>query len=250
MQKKNIGLMMFVAILFANCFSRQPLQSQYVKGVSASSVSVKNAIGDSTQDAMPMLQTYRQAMQSKMDVIVGTNDVDLKKDKPNGTLGSMVCDAMLAKAQTMEPKCVIAISNYGGLRIGSLPKGNITLGKVYELMPFENTLTIIGLTGAYVDTICQKIAKSGGMPISGMQFALKQGKAINILINQEPIDYVKTYYTCVNSYVASGGDDCEFLIAMNKKNTTALIRDAIIDYIQQRNAAKQSLLQEPIKRIL
>jgi hypothetical protein len=49
--------------------------------------------------------------------------------------------------------------------------------------------------------------------------------------------------------MASGGDECEFMIALPKQSTTVLIRDAILAFINMQNTNKQSLVIEPIQRI-
>lgn len=245
MQQRFLFFIPLLLLLNA-CWQKKPIATHYG---GAQSIAINNMISDSTNNALPLLNTYRAAMNKTMDVVIGVADVELKKDKPNGTLGSMVADAMLMKAKQMDAACVIAISNYGGIRIPSLPKGNLTLGKIYELMPFENTLSIVPLSGYYLDTLCQKMARSGGMPISGLTFGINNNKAINIKINGEALDFSKSYKTCVNSYMASGGDECEFMIALPKQSTTVLIRDAILAFINMQNTNKQSLVIEPIQRI-
>jgi 2',3'-cyclic-nucleotide 2'-phosphodiesterase (5'-nucleotidase family) len=249
MRKQIHYFLIAVLISTASCWPQKNWRVVYNNSIS-STTAIKTNAADSVIDNLPMLQPYRTEMNKTMNINIGKVDVALQKDKPNGTLGNMVCDAMLLKAKSVDSNCQIAISNYGGLRIPSITAGEISLGKIYELMPFENTISIIALSGSYVDTFCQKIAKSGGMPISGLSFRLQNAKAIDITVNAKPIDYQKIYYTCVNSYMASGGDECEFLIPLSKNNTPFLIRDAIIDFIKIKNAAQQSLVQEPIKRIL
>ena len=80
-------------------------------------------------------------------------------------------------------------------------------------------------------------------------FGINNNKAVNIKINGEALDLSKSYKTCVNSYMASGGDECEFMIALPKQSTTVLIRDAILAFINMQNTNKQSLVIEPIQRI-
>jgi 2',3'-cyclic-nucleotide 2'-phosphodiesterase (5'-nucleotidase family) len=242
---KRFIYLLFGIIILSSCWQKKQLSATLD---SAKSLAITNTVAD-TSSSFVLLNKYRNELNKTMNVVVGALEADLKKDKPNSTLGNMVCDAMLAKAKTLDATCSIAIANYGGLRIPYLNKGTVTLGNIYELMPFENTLTIVPLSGAWLDTICQKIAKAGGMPISGLQFSIVKDQATNILVNNAPINYQQTYTTCVNSYMAAGGDNCEFLIAMPKQNTTALIRDAIIDFIKNQNKTKLPIVQQPLQRI-
>jgi 2',3'-cyclic-nucleotide 2'-phosphodiesterase (5'-nucleotidase family) len=175
-------------VLLSACWQKKQISATYIN---AQSLAVKNVTADSTNAVMPMLAPYKMQMDKTMNAIIGTIDADLKKEKPNGTLGFMVCDAMLAAAKTVDKNTVIAISNYGGLRLPSVAAGQVTLGKIYELMPFENTLSLFPLSGNYIDTFCQKIAKSGGMPISGLSFTIKNKKASNIKVNGQALDATK-----------------------------------------------------------
>jgi 2',3'-cyclic-nucleotide 2'-phosphodiesterase (5'-nucleotidase family) len=244
--KSATYLLFFILTTCCSCWHKKPISAIYL---SSKSIAINNVIADTLQHFV-LLDSFRNDMDKTMNVVIGNIESDLKKDKPNSTLGNMVCDAMLAKAKTIDAACNIAISNYGGLRISSINKGDITLGKIYELMPFENTISIIPLSGEWIDTICQKIAKAGGMPVSGIQFTMQKNRAINITIDGQALNYSNVYKTCVNSYMAAGGDDCEFLKDRKKQNTTTLIRDAIIDYIKINNQQKTPIIQLPIQRIL
>ncbi len=206
------------------------------------------SVADSV-DALPFLASYRMQVNSKMNVVVGNNLEELTKEKPNSTLGNMVSDAMYLEAKKINPQVVASVANYGGLRIPYLGKGAITLGKIYELMPFENTLYNIELSGSLVDTLCQYIAKGGGWPISNMEFTMKNNKASNIIINKEALNYNKKYTIAFNSYMAEGGDKCDFLIPLPKQMSGILVRDAILNYIKTCSQNKQSLIIQPINRI-
>jgi len=60
-------------------------------------------------------------------------------------LGNLVAEAMLARI----PGAEIAITNGGGLRAG-LPEGQVTYGDVLTVLPFGNTIAVMGLRGADV----------------------------------------------------------------------------------------------------
>ena len=55
-----------------------------------------------------------------------------------------------------------AIQNNGGIRT-TIPKGKITLEQVYMLMPFDNNLMTMDLTGAQIIDILEQNAKTEGM---------------------------------------------------------------------------------------
>jgi 2',3'-cyclic-nucleotide 2'-phosphodiesterase (5'-nucleotidase family) len=230
----------FSILFFSACFSHKPLPApSYHAG--KTSIAIAQNISDSSAKKFSMLDAYRKELDATMNVIVGSCDAELNKEKPNGSLGSMVCDAMLHCAKKIDTSVCLAIANYGGIRISALQKGNITRGKIYELMPFENTIAIMQLSGVQIDSFCQKIAKAGGMPISGLSFSMKNNKATAIYIAGKALQADKLYSIALNSYMANGGDECEFLIPLKKNITSVLIRDAIFDYISFCNSNNISL---------
>jgi 2',3'-cyclic-nucleotide 2'-phosphodiesterase (5'-nucleotidase family) len=246
-KKNSLFVSIALLLLLSSCWVHQPLRYNYTGNTTTIEIN-NNTIKDSIEQ-LSMLTPYRATLDKTMNAIIGETKTELKKAKPNGSLGNLVCDAMLWKAKQIDSTVCLAVANYGGIRIPSIPAGNITLGKVYELMPFENTISIIPVSGAFLDTLCQKIAKAEGMPISGFTMDIDNKKATSILIGNEKLDFSKTYSIAVNSYMAAGGDDCEFFIPMKKNTTNALIRDAILNYIKECNAKNLPLEGKDGKRI-
>ena len=100
-----------------------------------------------------------------MMVIIGHSDIPLTKAQPESTLGNFMADAMLVAGQRIDPDVVAAIGNYGGIRLPYIAPGPITRGKVYELMPFDNTLNIIEIPGAVLQQFCDAMAARKGWPM-------------------------------------------------------------------------------------
>ncbi len=255
------------------------------------------SIKDSTvSDTISSIETYlkpfRDSLSGIMNEVIGVADGDFVKEKPGGSLGNMVTDAMIGKAEQIlgdkkntyfllqgkEPRgskdyknCFVSISNYGGLRIPEIKKGNITKGKIFELLPFENELVILEMKGVVLSKWCDLIAKSGGWPTAHLYFSIQDEKA-KIIHTKNFIpwvnDYAKgyppndvyngfnhsiydtlniseTYYVATNDYVANGGDNCDFLKDQKRINTGILIRDIVIDYIK----SNKTILPDNKKRI-
>jgi 2',3'-cyclic-nucleotide 2'-phosphodiesterase (5'-nucleotidase family) len=126
---------------------------------------------------------------------------------------------------------VAAIGNYGGIRLPYIAPGPITRGRMHELMPFDNILTIIQIPGAVLQEFCDAIAARKGWPVSGLSFTIKDKKAVELLVAGQPVNPALVYAVALNDYNARGGDNCDFLVALGKRNTGILIRDAMIDYL-------------------
>lgn len=244
--KIYLNLLIALWLLGSACLSKKNIVPQFSRAKNY--YEVKSIVADST-DAMPFLVGYRKKMDGIMNVTIGNNLQELKKEKPNSTLGNMVSDAMFLEAKKLDSTVVAAVANYGGIRIPAIAKGPITLGKIYELMPFDNALCTVNLNGALVDTLCQYIAKAGGWPISNFSFDMQNNTASNIVINKQALNYGSTYKFAFNDYMANGGDNCNFLVPLKKQLTGLLVRDAIIQYVKDCAAKKTNLIIEPTKRI-
>jgi len=132
----------------------------------------------------------------------------------------------------MGEKVDMAVVNLGGLRT-VVNVGDITIGKVFELMPFENELVIVWLRGNKLEELLQFFAKVGGEGVSGLRMEINNGKAQNISIGGNLLDANKLYSIATNDYLAAGNDKM-FQLAQNEKrlNTGVKVRNMLLDYIK------------------
>ena len=114
-----------------------------------------------------VIKPYRDQLESKMNEVIAYNVNEMSKNRPNSTLGNWFSDALLEEAEYIYKKDVdLAMQNYGGLRIPSLRQGDITVGNIYELMPFDNKLVILTMDGKLLQQLLDRVAERGGWPIS------------------------------------------------------------------------------------
>ena len=183
------------------------------------------------------LKPLQDKMNAQMNEVIGQTEVAMRAHKPESLLSNFSAD-VYKKTASEYLKCPvdIAIVNMGGLRT-SVPKGDITVRKVFELMPFENELVIVWLKGDKLNALLQSFAAIGGQGVSGLTFEIRKGRAENILIGGVPIDLKKTYTIATNDYLAAGNDKMEPL-AQNIKSefTNIKIRDMLLDYIKNETA--------------
>lgn len=193
-------------------------------------------VADSTY--VKMLQPYRQRMEQQMQVVIGFTDTLLTKGRPEGALGNFTADAMLQEAKRINPSVAIAVANSGGIRISQLAPGNITLGKVYEWMPYDNALVIVNIPGNVLQQFCSHMAMNGGWPVSGLSYKIKDKQAIDIKVGGLPLKEDQVYIVATNDYLLYGGDNCSFLTSLKNETTNRFIREILIDEIK--NLAKQN----------
>ncbi|MGE5356363.1 MAG: 5'-nucleotidase C-terminal domain-containing protein [Deltaproteobacteria bacterium] len=177
---------------------------------------------------------YKTNLDRIMNEVIGYSD-GLSSSKPESTLGNWVADALEARAeQHSGSNIAFAVQNHGGLRIREIPAGPVTLSKLYELMPFENDLTILEADGKTVKLFLDRIAKYGGWPVSkSLSFRIKGETAEEIIIDGSPLNPDLKYLLAMPDYIANGGDDCFFFVQMPKNQTGILIRDILISEVKR-----------------
>ena len=138
----------------------------------------------------------------------------------------------------------VAYTNYGGLRV-TLPKGNIILSNVFELMPFENLMVTVRFSGADMQQFFDYVAAGGGDPISGARFIIKDKKAVNVMIEGQPLNPEKEYVLLTSDYMANGGDGGKiFSKATGRETYEIKLRDALLIYIEQQT--KEGKILNPV----
>jgi 2',3'-cyclic-nucleotide 2'-phosphodiesterase (5'-nucleotidase family) len=139
----------------------------------------------------------------------------------------------------------VGIINMGGLRT-VIPKGKITVGNIFELMPFENELVVVWLKGDKLMELLQYFASMGGEGVSGVSMVIQKGKATQVLINGKELDAGTLYSVATNDYLADGNDNMKALSLCAKRvNTGQKVRDVLIKYIQ-RETSKGNIIQSKL----
>ncbi len=243
--KKYFLLLVFSLTLFISCKSVLVLEEQ--RGDFTRIDSNLNSEKPTSIDSI--IAPYKTELDSKMNEVIGYCD-GLNKGKPESTLGNWVADAISVEAKKYG-KVDFSAQNYGGLRIGNIPEGEITIGKMFELMPFENFLVIVQVDGLVARQFFDKMASNNGWPISSeVKYEIIDGKAHNILINGEPLEDKKTYNIALSDYIANGGDRCDFFAGKNRINTSILIRDLLINRVKKLTTKSQKVSSKKDGRVL
>jgi 2',3'-cyclic-nucleotide 2'-phosphodiesterase (5'-nucleotidase family) len=182
-----------------------------------------------------MIAPYKEVLDAKMNITIAYTPEDLTKDKPNSTLGSWFSDLLMDIANDIwdEPSD-FAIQNYGGLRLNGIGAGDISIGTIYELMPFDNTLVQVTVDSSVVQAVLDIVAAYGGAPLSEeVSFLSMNDSAKNVMINGEPLKGNRLYKMVVNDYMANGGDGVEILIGQPMENSNVYIRDLIVAHFNK-----------------
>jgi 2',3'-cyclic-nucleotide 2'-phosphodiesterase (5'-nucleotidase family) len=227
-----IHILLVCAILSA-CSSTPKIQKVETSHVVLNASTVDTYDSTFIKTVMP----YKSKMDSIMNEVLGISDQALLKGLPEGTLGDFASDAVLKKTNDVyNPSdnhlADICLLNNGGLR-SQLPKGKITLGNVFELMPFENEIVILTLSGEKTKQLFESLVENNGAPFSGATVKGKGKKMTELKIGGKEFDITKTYKVATSDYLAGGGDKYSFFSSPIKVDTLKYkLRDAIVDYIK------------------
>ena len=185
------------------------------------------------QATKDIVNKYKTELQPILDEKITVLDKDLNHDRNLGLtpLGTVVAEAM-RKITNSD----IGITNGGGVR-APLSAGDLTIGDLYTILPFDNTLVTMDLKGE--DVI--KALEHGIMPESfgwGQFSGVKvwydsEAEAGNRITSVRLADGTKLdpnayYKVVVNDFMVTGGDSYDFTKATNILDANLVMRDEII----------------------
>jgi len=161
--------------------------------------------------AVPLDEIRNEVVASAAEAIEGNRSVCRAMECP---MGNLITDAMLDRVK--DQGIQIAFQNGGGIR-ASIDAGEVTMGEVLTVLPFQNTLSTFQVTGetlvaALENGVSQIEDGAGRFPqVSGMSFTVDASAApgsriSNVMVGGEPIDMGATYGVVSNNYVRNGGD--------------------------------------------
>ncbi len=234
MHKRLLFLFCLAVVFASGCKTTSPVAEMQLADAPVSFSVIADSL-EADPEIEAMVSPYRQRLAEAINEEIGQAAGLLEKSSPESALGNMAADAMLFSANKIASSPVdLAVTNNGGLRVSIAP-GPITVGEIYELMPFENLMVVLELSGMQVDSLAQEIAANDGEPIAGFSFMIDQetSKATNVQVNNNPLDRDRTYRLVTSDYLANGGGGMTTLWRpINREDLNMLLRDAFIEYIR------------------
>ncbi|MGD1153167.1 MAG: bifunctional UDP-sugar hydrolase/5'-nucleotidase [Syntrophales bacterium] len=182
-----------------------------------------------------IIHAYYGRIQKEYSRVVGETSVALvRHHQRESNIGNFICDTMRKKTGTD-----IAFINSGAIR-NNIPKGRITLEQVFILLPFDNILVTMKLTGKHILEILEQNAKleHGILQVSGMEIRYDisepaGSRVREVYIGRRSLDPEKTYALTTIDFLAAGGDAFSpFKEGKNIMYGTAL-RDVFVSYLEK-----------------
>ncbi len=198
-----------------------------------------------------LVEKYYLRLKPIMEEVIAQSKDEITKSPAPGRgdspIGNVITDFLRTSSKTD-----VFFFNAGGLR-APLPKGPITRDDIYKVLPFDDFIVTMELTGQEIlDTITQGVSGSKIIQVSGITFSFypsRSGKdrIAEVKVGNAPLDLSKTYRVGTINYLSRGGDGYDtFTKGRNIENNPELIRDVVYRVIKD----KKSIGLPPEKRIV
>jgi 2',3'-cyclic-nucleotide 2'-phosphodiesterase (5'-nucleotidase family) len=237
---------LFVTILsLASCaFSELKLNEIAVSKLPVTDTVIKN---DAVEN---FIAPYRDHINEVLDKPLSYSPETLSKQSGslNTKIGNLMADIVREETNYfLEKKGMsevdMSLLNFGGIRSG-ITAGHVSERTAYEVMPFENTIVVVTLSGKpLTDMIDYLVREKVAHPFSGLMIILNpDGSLKEAYINERPIDFSKTYRVATSNFLYGGGDGMDFFKAgTNLLETGYLIRNAMTDYFRKTDTLKAKI---------
>jgi 5'-nucleotidase / UDP-sugar diphosphatase len=182
-----------------------------------------------------IIHAYYGRIEKEYSKVVGETSLPLiRYHQRESNIGNFICDTMRKKTGTD-----MAFINSGAIR-NNIPKGKITLEQVFTLLPFDNILVTMKLTGKKILEILEQNAKleHGILQVSGMEIRYDISEPIGsrvreVYIGRRPLDPEKTYTLTTVDYLAAGGDAFPPFKEGKSIMYGMALRDVLVSYLEK-----------------
>lgn len=237
----NLKIQHFVIFVTIGFFLACKQEKQALSEVKGKQLHIGDSIASSDSIAS-FIAPYKQRVNEVLDSTLAYAPFPISKmdGTYNTTAGNLMADIILSEANPvfrarMNKDIDFVVLNHGGIR-SIISKGEVSARTAYEVMPFENSIVVVELSGKSVrDLVAHLIASNRAHPISGLQIIIdKDDELQSVNVGQKPFDENRTYYVATSNYLVAGGDDMGFFKdGLSFTDTNYLIRNAMIDYFKK-----------------
>ncbi|EKD81779.1 MAG: hypothetical protein ACD_39C01646G0002 [uncultured bacterium] len=187
-----------------------------------------------------MVNSYNSRLESMMNEVAGHTVLELSLPKDQKKTHMLPMGTFAAQSMLESGKGDICLVNSGAIR-APINAGDITIGEIFEALPYDNTTVTFTMRGdavqAMLDYVCVNFGDPDGYQYAGINadFDLTAGCARNVIIGGQPLDRTKKYRVSTSSFIANGNlaGDKLFAGAEGSEDSGILMRDAAIAYLKR-----------------
>ncbi|CAN5142441.1 bifunctional UDP-sugar hydrolase/5'-nucleotidase [soil metagenome] len=178
-------------------------------------VTVSDGVAQPDAAVAAIVAERRAAASEASRRVVGRTLVPLEASRdPDTPLGNLVADALLEYGRGQGWRSDVAFYNGAGVR-ASLPVGEITFGRLFEVLPFSNQLVGLELTGAQLRTVLEAASpapgSAGRLHPAGVRWEFRASepsgrRVVAAAVGDAPLDPARMYRVVTIDYLYLGGD--------------------------------------------
>jgi 2',3'-cyclic-nucleotide 2'-phosphodiesterase (5'-nucleotidase family) len=208
-----------------------------------------------------MLGPYRAKVR-ELDNVIGRLEGTLVKGRVvGGSMGNFVTDAVREQARLkLGGPVALAILNRDGLRKNTIAPGQLRARDIFEILPFENELMVLDLTGAQLRRFLETLMSNRDLAQSGARVKYQtneKGRPETVSVQligpdgkPEEIDPARTYRIVTVDFIVNRGGAYAFLKEVKDARPLGLkIRDAVTDYVKAMTSAGRAIKANEDARI-
>ena len=203
-----------------------------------------------------IIDTYSRKLDGQFNTVIGqaASFLDGERDRiryEETGLGNLITDIMRANTGAQ-----IAMLNAGSLR-SSIRKGPITIADVFTVMPYENELITLSLTGAEILAVLNRSVRGGRededggfLHVSGVSMDVADHRVTAVRVGEKgkPLKEKDMYTVVITDFLAAGGDGYEHFTGKAARKTGLPLRELIVETIKDRGLIQGSI-QGRIRRM-
>lgn len=221
--------------------------------ISYSLIKIDSRLDDRIDPSLEIkLAPYRNSVDSIMNRKIAETSRMLDKNEDGG-LSNFLADFVAATGEKISGKPVdLGLINSGGIR-RPLPEGHITQGMITDMLPFDNRVVVLDISGEDLarafDVLAMRNGSDGVSSSAKMTFDSDTRRPVSITINNRPIDNRRHYRLATIDYLANGGD---YMQSLPKATVLAQSKDILynelIRYLSEEYSGKK-IDAEPERRM-
>ena len=197
-----------------------------------------------------LIAPYKNKMIAEINSVISyaPKNINRYDGKMQSSLGNLLADLCYERANIIFKERTgkeidFSMFNYGGIR-ASISKGAVTNKNPFELMPFENNLVVVELSGKKIMELVDYFIKNkSAHPLSkNIELLINTDASYQLKINNQKFDPTENYFVLTSDYLQSGGDNMDFFknpISLFK--TDYKMRHAIIDEFKSLDTLRASV---------
>ncbi|MCX8111092.1 MAG: 5'-nucleotidase C-terminal domain-containing protein [Syntrophorhabdaceae bacterium] len=211
-------------------------------------IDIKPSARIKNKEVEEVVKKYQRKIRGIVKQKIGETEVDLdgvNSVRRETNFGNLVSDAIKQRTQSD-----IVIINGGSIKMG-IGRGPITMGQIYNALPFNNYIVAIKMKGKDIIEALRhgtstRENNSGRFPqVSGIRFSFSRDRPGESTIREvafrgEPIELEKEYNVATTDFLMAGGDGYRVFggyinshIILHKE-PGKWVRDLVVEYIKTR----------------